>query len=91
LQFNSRSFQTARVIHVLYFAPLLALGIVGLGLGWRDKRLIGPLVAVLVAVTVTYLAFHPSTRYRSPADPFVFILAAYAVTRLWAWWRQRAV
>jgi 4-amino-4-deoxy-L-arabinose transferase-like glycosyltransferase len=91
LQFNSRSFQAARVIHVLYFAPLLTLGIAGLGLSWRDKRLIGPLVAVLIAVTVTYLIFHPSTRYRSPADPFVFILAAYAVTRLWAWWRERAV
>ncbi len=90
LQFNSRSFQAARVIHVLYFAPLLALGIVGLVLSGRDKRLIGPLVAVLIAVTVTYLIFHPSTRYRSPADPFVFVLAAYAVTRLWGWWEGAA-
>lgn len=83
LQFNSRSFQAARVVHVLYFGPLLLLGIVGLVLGWRDKRPVGPLVAVLVAITLAYLVFHPSTRYRSPADPFVFILSAYAVTRLW--------
>ena len=85
LQFNSRAFQAARVIHVLYFAPLLALGAAGLVIGWREKLRIGPLVAVLVAVTVTYLVFHPSTRYRSPADPFVFVLAAVAVVRGWAW------
>jgi len=43
---------------------------------------IGPLVAVLGAITVAYLIFHPSTRYRAPADPFVFVLAALSVTRL---------
>jgi 4-amino-4-deoxy-L-arabinose transferase-like glycosyltransferase len=82
LQFNSRPFQIARVVHVIYFAPLLALGAIGLVLAWRDRLEIGPLVAVFVAITVTYATFHPSTRYRSPADPFVFILAGYAVVRL---------
>jgi 4-amino-4-deoxy-L-arabinose transferase-like glycosyltransferase len=82
LQFESTAFQVARVIHALYFTPLLALGIVGLWLSWRDRREVWPLVAVFVAITITYLIFHPSTRYRSPADPFVFILAAYALVRL---------
>ncbi|MBN1564874.1 MAG: glycosyltransferase family 39 protein [Anaerolineae bacterium] len=85
LQYNSTAFQAARVIHILYFGPLLLLGILGLTLAWRDKLKIGPLVAVIVAITITYMLFHPSTRYRSPADPFVFVLAGYAVTRAWAW------
>ncbi|MCL4238838.1 MAG: glycosyltransferase family 39 protein [Anaerolineae bacterium] len=84
LQFHTPAFEAARVVHALYFTPLLILGIAGLFLGWRDRRAIAPLAAVFVAITVAYLIFHPSTRYRSPADPFLFILAAYSVTRLWA-------
>jgi 4-amino-4-deoxy-L-arabinose transferase-like glycosyltransferase len=83
LQFHTPAFEAARVLHALYFTPLLILGFAGLILGWRDRLEIAPLVAVLVAITVAYLIFHPSTRYRSPADPFLFILAAYSVTRLW--------
>ncbi|RPI99210.1 MAG: hypothetical protein EHM39_06925 [Chloroflexi bacterium] len=83
LQFNSTAFQAARVVHVLYFAPLLLLGAIGLGLAWRAKLEIGPLLAVMIAITIAYLVFHPSTRYRAPADPFVFVLSAYTVPRLW--------
>jgi 4-amino-4-deoxy-L-arabinose transferase-like glycosyltransferase len=83
LQYHTRAFQAARVIHLLYFGPLLVMGVIGLGLAWRDHLEIGPLVAVIISITVFYVIFHPSTRYRSPADPFVFILSAYAVTRLW--------
>ncbi|NDJ77603.1 MAG: glycosyltransferase family 39 protein [Chloroflexi bacterium] len=78
LQYNSSTFQLARVVHVLYFAPLLALGIAGWVTAWREGRLIGPLLAVMLAITLTYVVFHPSTRYRSPADPFVFVLSAHA-------------
>ena len=82
LQFESTAFQAARVIHAIYFTPLLILGLAGLILGWRDRREIAPLVAVFAAITIAYLIFHPSTRYRSPADPFVFVLAGYALLRL---------
>jgi hypothetical protein len=37
-----------------------------------------------------YVLFHPSTRYRSPADPFLFIFSAYAATRLWENVRSRS-
>jgi 4-amino-4-deoxy-L-arabinose transferase-like glycosyltransferase len=83
LQYNTRTFQAARIIHLIYFTPLLALGIVGLILAWRAKLPVGLLVAPILTITMAYLVFHPSTRYRAPADPFVFILAAYAVSRLW--------
>jgi len=89
LQFESTPFQIARIMHVVYFTPLLVLGVIGLALGWRDRRPVGPLVAVVIAVTITYLVFHPSTRYRAPADPFVFVLAAYGVLRLYAWIQVR--
>lgn len=82
LQYNTRTFQAARIIHLVYFTPLLALGIIGLVMAWHDKRPVALLVVPILTVTIAYLIFHPSTRYRAPADPFVFILAAYAVSRL---------
>jgi 4-amino-4-deoxy-L-arabinose transferase-like glycosyltransferase len=88
-QYNTASFQAARVVHVIYFTPLLILGIAGWILAWRDHKLVGPLVAVFVTITIAYLIFHPSTRYRSPADPFLFILSAYAVVWLWNWLSPR--
>ncbi len=82
-RYHTPAFDAARVVHLLYFTPLLALGAAGLVLAWRDGREIGPLLAVIAAITLAYLIFHPSTRYRAPADPFVFILAAYALIRFW--------
>lgn len=82
LQYDSTAFRIARVVHLLYFTPLLAAGIAGLLIAWRRGLEVGPLVAVFVAVTITYVIFHPSTRYRSPADPFLFILSALALVRM---------
>jgi 4-amino-4-deoxy-L-arabinose transferase-like glycosyltransferase len=87
--YDTPPFQIARVVQLLYFGPLLALAALGVFLAIRAGRPIGPLLAVCLAVTVVYLIFHPSTRYRSPADPFVFILSAIALERLWSWARRR--
>ena len=83
-QFHTPAFEAARIVHLLTFTPLLALSAGGLALAWRDGLEIAPLLAVIAAITIAYLIFHPSTRYRAPADPFVFILAAYALASVWA-------
>lgn len=72
-------FQIARVAHLVYFTPLWALGLFGVWRAWRDKRPIMPIVAVLLAITIAYVLYHPSTRYRSPADPLLFVLSAYSL------------
>ncbi len=80
LQYEQPLFRAARIVHLLYFTPLLLLG----GIGWwqaaRRAARIAPILMVIAAITLAYLVFHPSTRYRAPADPFVFILAAYVLT-----------
>ncbi len=83
--YESGAFRLARTVHVVYFTPLLILAAAGLILAIRDGRRVGPLVAVLVAITTAYLIFHPSTRYRMPADPAVLLFSGYAVHRLAAW------
>jgi 4-amino-4-deoxy-L-arabinose transferase-like glycosyltransferase len=85
LQYEQPLFQLARLAHLIYFAPLLVLALVGIGQAFRARTLTGltaPLLMVLITITVAYLVYHPSTRYRSPADPFVFVLAATAVQGL---------
>ncbi len=81
--YQTPMFQLARIVHLLYFGPLLALGWAGMIWARHDKLPIGPLIIVFIVITVVYTIFHPSTRYRSPADPFLFILAAYTLTQLW--------
>ncbi|GAB4572204.1 MAG: hypothetical protein Kow0077_10930 [Anaerolineae bacterium] len=80
-QYETPLFQLARTVHVVYYAPLLALAVAGLTLAVRQGQAVGPLMAVLLTITLAYVIFHPSTRYRMPADPAVFLLAGYAV-----WW-----
>jgi hypothetical protein len=86
LQYEQPLFQAARLVHVVYFSVLLVLGVIGLWRAARAGQLSGkyaPLLIVLVGITAAYLIYHPSTRYRSPADPFLFIFSASAL--LWLW------
>ena len=90
LQYGTPAFQAARALHLVYFGPLMGFAAIGLFWAWRDRAQVGLLLTAPLVITVFYVAFHPSTRYRSPADPFVFILAAYALTRLWRRLKPRA-
>ena len=76
-----------RPVHSLYFGTLLLLSVLGIGLSlplWRDVSL---LWAVQICMTLMYVIFHPSTRYRVPSDPLLFLFAAYAL--VWIWLRLR--
>ncbi len=92
LQYETPLFRAARVAHLIYFTPLLLLGLIGIGLAAYQRELTGkyaPILMVLVCITAAYLIYHPSTRYRSPADPFLFVLAASAVVWLCERWQAR--
>jgi 4-amino-4-deoxy-L-arabinose transferase-like glycosyltransferase len=80
--YSTSPFQLVRRIHFLYFGALVILGLVGAAVALRAHMEVLPLLAVLVCVTLTYVVFHPSTRYRSPADAFVFVFAAVGLLRL---------
>ena len=85
--YNDSEFSAARVIHRFYFGGLLALALIGIVLTirlWRDVAL---LWFVQISMTMIYVIFHPSTRYRVPSDPLLFLFSAY--TLVWAWTRIR--
>ena len=47
---------------------------------------------VQISMTFIYIVFHPSTRYRAPSDPLLFLLSAVALVWLamrWPWLRDK--
>jgi len=79
-----------RGAHLVYFGALWLLAIMGAWLCRRDWRLLSLLVAVQLSQTLMYLLFHPSTRYRSPTDPLLFVFSALAIVHLAARWQENS-
>lgn len=78
-----------RAVHVVYFGGLLLLAVAGAWLSRREWRMLSLPVFVQLSQTLMYLLFHPSTRYRSPTDPLLFVFSAVAVLWVVGWWRGR--
>jgi len=71
--------RVGRPVHILYFGGLLVLAIIGIGLSWRQWRNVSLLWFLQISMTIMYLLFHPSTRYRVPTDPLLFAFSAYTL------------
>lgn len=78
-----------RGIHIVYFGGLWLLAIAGAWQSRREWRELSLLVFVQLSHTAVYLVFHPSTRYRSPTDPLLFVFSALTLVWIWRWWRGR--
>ncbi len=81
--------QIGRTVHRFYWGGLLLLALIGL---WRSRwlwREVSLLWFVQLSMTLVYLVFHPSTRYRVPTDPLLFLFSAYTLVALAMWWRNR--
>ena len=79
-----------RNVHSVYFGGLWLLAILGAWLSRREWRELSLLVFVQISQTASYLLFHPSTRYRSPTDPLLFVFSALVVVWLASMWRGRS-
>jgi 4-amino-4-deoxy-L-arabinose transferase-like glycosyltransferase len=86
--YNHPAFDVARLVHRYYFGGLLALALAGFVLTLRRWRDVALLLFVQLSMTLVYVVFHPSTRYRVPTDPLLFLFSAY--TLVWLWQRLRA-
>jgi len=73
------------VLHRFYFGGLLLLALVGIALTLSQWREVALLWFVQMGMTLIYIIFHPSTRYRAPTDPLLFLFAAYTVYRVSMW------
>jgi hypothetical protein len=79
--------KVGRTVHRLYFGGLFLLALAGIALSARCWREVSLLWFVQISMTIVYVIFHPSTRYRVPTDPMLFIFSAYALV----WIGQRYV
>jgi 4-amino-4-deoxy-L-arabinose transferase-like glycosyltransferase len=81
--------QVGRTIHIFYFGGLFLLALLGVVLTRRQWRDVSLLWFVQISMTIAYLIFHPSTRYRVPSDPLLFVFSAYTLVWLWGWYQTR--
>ncbi len=72
------------IFHVLAVAALA-----GALVCWRRRRALWPLLAPVVAVSITVVLTYGNQRFRALAEPAVVVLAAVALVAAAAWVRQR--
>ena len=88
--YNSGLIDTVgRPVQVIYFGSLLLLAIIGVILSAKQWRDVSLLWFVQISMTLMYVIFHPSTRYRVPTDPLLFAFSAYALVMFIYWWQSR--
>lgn len=68
-----------RPVHQLYFGTLLVLAVIGQVLTLPQWRTVSLLIFLQLSMTIMYMLFHPSTRYRVPTDPLLFTFSAYTL------------
>ncbi len=78
-----------RWIHRFYYGGLFFLALAGVAFTWRKWREVSLLWFVQISMTLVYIFFHPSTRYRVPTDPLLFVFSAYTLVWLWRWIQAR--
>lgn len=78
-----------RNIHRVYFGGLFILAVIGSVISWRLWREISLIWFLQISMTIVYMIFHPSTRYRAPTDPTLFLFSAYTLVVILRWWLQR--
>ncbi len=79
-----------RDIHIIFFGSLLILALFGIFLTipyWRDVSLIW---IIQITMTIAYVIFSgPTTRYRVPTDPLLFLFSAYTILHVIAYVRTQ--
>jgi len=71
-----------RTVHRVFWGTALALACVGLVASRRAWRDVSLAWAAPAGLTISYVLFHPSTRYRLPGDLTVFLFSAAGVLAL---------
>jgi hypothetical protein len=64
---------------MISFTPVLILFIIGLVVSWKRRRELIYLYLLILHTTAINLAFVSSLRYRLPLEPFMIIVASYAL------------
>lgn len=74
--------RVGRPVHQAYFGTLLFLALVGFWLSRKFWREVSLLWFLQISMTIMYVLFHPSTRYRVPTDPLLFAFSAFTIVVL---------
>jgi 4-amino-4-deoxy-L-arabinose transferase-like glycosyltransferase len=88
-EYSGETFETGRIVHRYYYGVLFLLALAGMVVSLSQWREVSLLWLIQTGMTVAYVLFHPSTRYRAPTDPLLFTFSAYLLIVLWAQLRRK--
>jgi 4-amino-4-deoxy-L-arabinose transferase-like glycosyltransferase len=71
-----------RILAAVTFYPMLALALVGAGMGLRGQRSLSILYCYIGSMCVAYAALTTCTRFRLPLDPYLIVFGSFAVVRI---------
>lgn len=73
----------SKIIGAMSFGPVLFLAILGILLSWRQKKKYSILFILLFfSFTMMHSLFITKVRFRLPLDPYLIIIASYALSEL---------
>jgi 4-amino-4-deoxy-L-arabinose transferase-like glycosyltransferase len=65
-----------------FYYPLLLGAVVGAGILWRRRQWVWPLLAAGIVVSLGTIFAYGQVRFRAPAEPFIVVLCAVAISAL---------
>jgi 4-amino-4-deoxy-L-arabinose transferase-like glycosyltransferase len=74
------------LINVLSTGPLFLFAIIGTVTMWFEQKRRGNLAllwTIILSFAVVYSIFYTKTRYRIPIEPYIIILSAYGIKKIW--------
>lgn len=72
----------SKILSAITYTPVLILALLGIILSGSRKREVVLLLLLFLAVTVSYSLFITKVRFRLPLDPYLIVLASYALSEL---------
>ncbi len=83
--------RVGRTVHRTTWGAALVLACIGFVAARHARLELAPIWIVEAAMTLFYVAFHPSTRYRVPGDPLLFLVSAFGLLAVIETIKRRAM
>ena len=72
----------SKILSVMTYTPVFLLAVFGFILAWTQKKEIILFLLLFISLTATYALFITKVRFRLPLDPYLIVLASYAIAKL---------
>jgi 4-amino-4-deoxy-L-arabinose transferase-like glycosyltransferase len=82
-----------KLVSLLSVGPMFILAVIGASALWAQRaqrQALSLLLLTILSFAVGYSFFYAKTRYRFPVEPYIMVLSAAGLHRLWRAWNVRS-